>query len=99
MNNSNLLINSNILKTFTLISSSTRPRVVNENVPLSTNKIAGLKEIPIFHIQDKSTLHPVDYFAVYRTKKITVIVPESEIELWPLALKITPSIYIESTKA
>jgi len=72
---------------------------MNENFPLSTNKFSGLKEIPIFHINDKSTLHPIYYIAVYRTIQITIIIPRSEIELWPLALKITPSKYIEVTKA
>jgi len=82
-----------------LISPSTRPRVMNENIPLSTNKFSALKEIPIFHINDKSTLHPIYYIVVYRTKKIAIILSQSEIELWPLALKITPSVDIESSKA
>src|SRR5437867_8219069 len=69
-------------KKLTLISPPTRPRVVNENFSLSTNKFSGLKEIPIFHINDKSTLHPIYYLVVYRTEKITIVVPTSEIKFW-----------------
>src|SRR5690242_6046918 len=93
------LINRQYSERSTSISAPTRPRVINENVSLCANKFSRLKEIPVFHINDKRTLHPIHYIAVYRTKQITVIVANSEIELWPLALKIAPSIYIEPTEA
>jgi len=48
-----------------LIIPPTRPGVMNEDFPLSTAKSSGLKEITIFHTNDKSTLHPIYYVIVY----------------------------------
>src|SRR5689334_5589141 len=81
------------------ISPAARPGMINENVSLCADEFSCSKEIPIFHINNKGALHPIYDFAIHRTKKIAVVITDSQIELWPLALKITPSIYIESTKS
>ena len=73
--------------------------MINEYVSLSANQFSCLKEIPIFNMDDKSALHPIDYFAVHVTVEIAVIIPGPKIELWPAAFKITASVYVESRKA
>jgi len=73
--------------------------VIDEYFSLSANQFSCLKEVPIFNMDDKSALHPIDYFAVHGTKEIAIIISGPKIELWPAAFKITSSVYVESRKA
>src|SRR5689334_6489730 len=81
------------------ISPAARPGMINENVSLCADEFSCSKEIPIFHINNKGALHPIYDFAIHRTKKIAVVITDSQIELWPSAFEVAFAIYIESTKS